>query len=171
MKYVDYGKLIFEHWRKQFGEKDENERLRVSIIKGIDTKNPASYKIVLGSNLTSYSAESEGKQWVTISRINRMEPKDSVNLDRFLMLYGKFKAYFLAPASAAISKGQYEFFPELGLLKEEIYVIDAWRLKLTDPELSAIGEKDDIIVPEGVQKIPLYDALEKIKQMKLNTSK
>lgn len=100
-----------------------------------------------------------------------MEPKDSVNLDRFLVNYSKFNVYFLAPANADISKGQYEYYPELGFLKKEINVIDAWRLTITDPELSAIGEEDDIVVPEGVTQVPLYDALEKINKLKLNSSK
>ena len=43
-------KKIFSQWRQEFGNTDTHEKIRVSIITGIDSDNPAAYRVVIGIN-------------------------------------------------------------------------------------------------------------------------
>jgi hypothetical protein len=45
-KDASAGKSIFEAWRSKLGRIDDEERLRISIIKGIDAADPHGYRVV-----------------------------------------------------------------------------------------------------------------------------
>ncbi len=47
-KDVEAGKLIFNQWRVELGQEDVEEKLRVSIVTGINKYHPFSYKVIIG---------------------------------------------------------------------------------------------------------------------------
>jgi hypothetical protein len=92
---------IFAGWQQELGQVDTNERLRVSIVTGIDSDNPAAYRVIISENPSwSKLKESEGKQVIIIARLNTMTPDTSNNLNRFMDAYRTKKEYLLIPGQA-----------------------------------------------------------------------
>jgi hypothetical protein len=52
---------IFTCWRKELGKIDHDEKLRLTIVRGIDKKNLHSYRIVVTANLTFGQTPPQGK--------------------------------------------------------------------------------------------------------------
>jgi hypothetical protein len=90
----DECKQIFSQWNHELGNEDIEERIRVSIITGIDSDNPAAYRVVIGVNPDRIQA-SDNSQFVMTYRINTMEPKDSKNLNQFVDFFDKLGFYIL----------------------------------------------------------------------------
>ena len=89
---------IFEGLRSELGSEDKDDRLRVSIITGINRDNPAAYRVVISANPDGSGIP--GSQFIIVARINTMEPKTSENLDRFLKSYQEHGRYKITPATA-----------------------------------------------------------------------
>jgi hypothetical protein len=83
---------IFSGWIDDLGKSDEKRRLRITIIRGIDKDNPCNYRVVIGSNFLS---ETANKSVRTICRINTMTPQTSENLDKFLQEYQNHECFTL----------------------------------------------------------------------------
>ena len=77
----EVGRAIFRQWREVVGQSDERNRLRISIITGIDKTNPSSYRVLIGSN--PVAPMQTGMEVVSIARVNAMHPENSANLDLF----------------------------------------------------------------------------------------
>jgi hypothetical protein len=98
---------IFEGWHKRYGNNDEYEELRVSIIEGPVQGEGPGYSVHIGPDpeaVTKCFKDAgypvEGGLFVDVSRINRMNPNpDSKYLEMFKDQYRQFKSYFLAPGA------------------------------------------------------------------------
>ncbi len=144
------GKEIFKQWHKQFGDVDEFEELRVSIIEGdIPGENPG-YSIVISSNPdhTIKRAQAQGQtvdadKFLIGSRIHRMNPPaGSNNLSMFKKAYAEKKTYLLIPAS--LSKRGLQPYFELGIVKSEIHFRHIDEVKPDDIEsLVLVSSKRD----------------------------
>lgn len=159
---------IFEAWRGRFGDTDGNEEIRVSIITGVDQKNPSSYSVVVGVNPRVKKGELSGGQIVTIARINRMEPADLRNLNGFLKQYGRAGSFLLAPAHFVDASTPPKFFTELAVKKKEVIVREAWQVGEHDPDSCALQADDSPIIPSGVTDAPVLRAMERIRQRRRN---
>ena len=148
---------IFQGWREEVGPEDSKERIRVSIVTGISTENPAAYRVILGTN-PDWSTRSSASQFVFVYRINTMQPTTSANLDRFLERYSDKKKYMLVPGEAQ-GAGLGRIAPKLGILKHELVVRPAWQIAEHDPDVCGINLDDKIIIPEGVKDAPVLAAL------------
>jgi len=159
-KDPDVAKQIFMQWLNELGNRDEDDRLRISIVRGINKKKPYHYRVVVGSNPnTSFS--SPGIRFVAVvNRVHTLEPSSHENLERFLQSYNSFGHYFLAPAIA--NKDMTSIHPMLDycISKREIHVKDAWEIGKNDLEGTAIHEDDDPIIPEGVTNPPIFELLQ-----------
>src|SRR6185436_6769803 len=62
--------------------------LRISIVRGISKKNPHAYRVALMPGDEWFRA-SGSRLAIMPARINTMEPKDPINLQRFLDHYGR----------------------------------------------------------------------------------
>lgn len=157
------GRQIFEHWRASFGKIDENEKIRLSIIGGINRAFPFHYRVSIGSKI-----EIEDEKPVNmISRINQMSPDNSVNLDNFKRA---FKAigdyYFLVPAKFSGPTFSFDdLFLDLSIGKRVIEFRDAWQIAENDPDLMALRKGDDPIIPNGISDPPVRQALKKIRKI------
>jgi hypothetical protein len=155
---------IFRGWRKRLGEVDRDERLKISIITGIDKNNPFSYKITIGTKYDSEELDSEGKYVFMVSRTHRMDPPNHKNLDGFLQRYERLGAYMLLPAHYASETEQPTLFWNLWIGKSELTVRPAWQIGENDPEVIALSKDDDPIIPEGIKSAPVIRALQKIRR-------
>ncbi len=149
---------IFERWRERFGERDTNEEIRISVVRGVSASNPHHYKVLVTSELTHEKLLPK-KSYFSVGRVNYMEPNNSENINRFLTDYYKFGVFKLA---AAIVSGptQPRFLTRLTIDKSTVYIKEAWQVGLSDPELMAINKDDNPIIPDGVEDPPILKALE-----------
>jgi hypothetical protein len=122
---------IFEQWHMRYGNNDEFEELRISIIEGPIKGQGDGYSVHVGTDPDAWLKRlkaagytvSEHDIYLSVSRINRMNPEPgSKNLEIFKQLYREHKIYFLAPCviskdlksvapffDLAIRKGKIEF--------------------------------------------------------------
>lgn len=149
---------IFEDLENEIGNEDSGDRLRISIIKGINRKEPAHYRVCVSENLT-YGLN---KTVQIIARINTMTPSTSENLDRFLSASDDRKSYILSYAvvnneriieSSSVKKKS--------IRKFDINVLEAWKIGPNDIEVMAIHSDDDPLIPEGVSNAPIIEALKR----------
>ena len=154
------GKVIFENWRKQVGDEDKNDVVRVAIIRGLSKSRPFEYAVVIGANVIHLKAFPENT-FTLVSRINRMSPGSDENINKFLQWFAQHKAFLLAPAS--LEHSSRELFPELSIRKQQVAVRQAWQIGENDPDRCVLKEDDDPIVPDEVVDPPVYRALERIR--------
>jgi hypothetical protein len=159
-KDASAGKSIFEGWRNKLGRIDDQEQLRISIVRGIDAANPHCYRVVIGSNMDILSSEPL-TQMVLVSRINRMDPKNSDNLDGFLNRFKSVGRFFLAPAHFISEESPPELYLDLRIEKKQLTVRPAWQIGPNDPDSIAIEKDDNPIIPADVLDVPVGKLLKK----------
>lgn len=158
-------KQIFSQWKQEFGDEDVEEKIRVSIITGIDADNPAAYRIVIGMN-PNWIKASSNSQFILTYQINTMEPRNSRNLDQFVDFFEELGFYILVPGYVSEDFSSTEFYPELGILKRQIFIRPAWQIGEHDFDLCGIKLDDKIIIPKDVKEPPIVHALAQIRKMK-----
>jgi hypothetical protein len=149
---------IFEDLENKIGSEDNEDRLRISIIRNIDRKNPAHYRVCISENFTFDS----NKTVQMIARKNTMTPSTSENLDRFLSAFNERKSYTL---SYAVVKNERIIESSLAkkktIRKFDINVLEAWKVGPNDIEVMAIHSDDDPLIPEGVSNPPIIESLKR----------
>ena len=163
--FYDYesGKAIFREWRKLYGPVDERDALRITIVREIDRNDPPAYVIMLSSEIEG--RELSGTMLYLSSRINRMKPKDRVNLDHFLKAYAQTGTFVLAPLPLDALGTFQPMDPDLVIVKHRLIVRDAWTIGDNDPELVCIHIDDTPIIPKGVTDPPINRTLERLRRM------
>ncbi len=159
----EMGKKIFTQWQKDIGEIDKNEKIRMSIIRGIDNKNPHAYKIQIGANPMIFP---EGKRFVTYySRIHRMDALSTKNLDRFLESYHEVGAYYLGASFAPEGfdgSQPLEFDNQYRIGKKSINICNAYEIGPNDIDAVVITKDDEpIIPPKHKNDAPILELLKK----------
>jgi hypothetical protein len=166
-KEPEAGKAIFSEWRRQLGSTDSAERIRVAIFTGIDKGNPAHYKIVIGSNIADWeSGAVTNQQFIMISRINRMAPPDTRNLDAFIKSFNLVGFYYLMPGHFRDLSIKPQIFHEFAIRKRQIVVRPIWKVDENDPDLAAIDLDDTPFIPDGIDDIPILRALEQKRRFR-----
>lgn len=160
----DAGRQIFAHWRQELGPQDKDERLRVTIIQGIDRSNPHVYRVVIGSNLPDGLTE-DTKTVFMVSRSNTMVPTSGVNLQRFLRSYDAAGRYFLAGAVNRDEQSGPVPVSDVHIGKRELNVRNAWQIGRNDPDVVGIREDDDPIIPPGQQDAPVLEVLRLLQEI------
>lgn len=148
--HIEAGLAIFSRWRERFGPEDAGDDLRIAIITGISKSNPAHYAVVIGANPDRIPISSE-RTILFVSRINRMTPTTTANLDNFLRLFEQFGTYNLSP----VQMTQGDLHPELSLTKRHLHVRQAWEIGEQDTDAAAIHHDDNPIIPPGVTDAPV----------------
>lgn len=122
-------KEIFENWHLRYGDNDEYEELRISIIEGDIPNEKAGYSIHINvdAEATVKRLQDVGYDHdiddyiVSIGRIHRMNPSsNSKNLENFKKAYKKFKTYLLIPVIMQNNQSLTPLF-KLGIRKGKIY--------------------------------------------------
>jgi hypothetical protein len=158
---ADIGKKIFEGLRARFGDYDEANDLRVAIIRGINAEEPNSYAVTIGPNFENSDME-DGNIITGLSRINRMTPQSSANLDRFISEYYRKGGFILAPAKMNPKNyAEADYYPDFGIAKKHLVLRNAWDLEEYDFDLIAIDENDTPFVPPGADASRVLKAIER----------
>ena len=157
------GQAIFRAWKELWGEVDENDVLRLAIITGLSKRNPAEYAVVVGPNLTK-PEKHEAKSILTVSRIHRMVPTNSTNLDNFIAAYKKAGTFLLAPGE--MTTNMPTPFAQFAITKRQLNIRQAWEISENDPDICVLEADDEPIIPSGVVDPPVKKALEKIRSRK-----
>lgn len=157
-EHGEAGAEIFAQWRQEMGKHDEQERLRVVIIRGVDRQRPHAYRVVVTANL-NVLAKGRAKQFGIISRHCETDPTSDQNLNMFIESHCRVGAYFLGHAQlpangvfTAPTSGTY-------LLKREFTVRQAWEIGEHDPDSAAIHPDDDPVIPPGQSDAPILAVL------------
>lgn len=129
---IEDGKKIFSAWQEQFGKKDLNEIIRISIIQGVDENAPLHYTVGIGSNLEL--EKGTVRFVVSPTRRHTMTPQTSENLDRFQDAYAHFGCYLLAPGMMQ-PNGQPEILFQHGLIKKNINIKNAKEVSANDADI------------------------------------
>lgn len=136
---------IFKGLRKELGSKNDTNRLRISIIRKFDKKNPMHYRVCI-SETPSFK---HAKLTNIISRINTMTPVSDNNLNRFLDAYEKVGHCILTFSGQKGTEIQADqSIRAMSILISQIHVMDAWQIGPNDIEIAAMHEDDDPIIPE-----------------------
>jgi len=152
---------IFALWRSELGSRDDDNKLRVAIIRGVSKASPHAYRVVLGSDPVVSFTQSTITHAVMVARINTMEPSSSENLKRFLDSYEVCKSYIL---TFAFQVGQQiTIGRDNQLLKQQLVVREAWEVGPYDIDVVAIQEDDDPIVPDEQRNAPVLGTLKRLR--------
>ncbi|WP_166415953.1 hypothetical protein [Cochlodiniinecator piscidefendens] len=141
---------IFKEWNEKFGRKDVEDRIRISIIRGIDADNRHHYRAHVTQSIDpERNVAEERKMVVSVSRLNTMEPDSSTNLDGFLEQFEKFGMFFLVPAVISASGREPELLLSQSILRRNLHIRQAWEIEENDPDFVAIRNSDNMVTPSG----------------------
>lgn len=164
-KNPEVGKAIFEGWINRYGRDNAGKALRVGLVTGLTKAHPSWYAISIGPDIATVS-ERDGRTFLWISRIHRMEPTSRINLDRFLNDLREFGSFYLAPAGVKADVTEPEMFFDLAFPKEGLEVREAWEIGENDPDGSVLHDDYDPIIPPGVTDPPVRAAMERLRTLR-----
>jgi hypothetical protein len=163
----DAGMAIFRELIAKIGKRDEMDRLRVSIITGIQKESPFAYSVLISSNLVLAKDATRPQEVVSVFRINRMGPRNSFSIDTFKARLENTQKYLLLPAYGPDPNGKYTPFVELSIEKNSIRICPAWQIGEHDIDSMGISPDDEPIIPPDVVDAPILRLIERRKQRKL----
>ena len=148
---------IFAGLQEELGEEDLEDRLRVSIIRGISAKNPAWYRVVIGTELKALKGPTNAQlaYAMMVSRLQTMTPNSSANLERFLANYATAGAYYLAAALMGEDRHQVKAIGKIRVNKKRLHIRQAWEIGPNDPDSAGIREDDEPLIPADKKDIPV----------------
>lgn len=158
------GKKIFEDWILQYGKVDKNEIISLTIVKGINKENPHWYKILVDKKIEKEKIK-DGDFVSLSARFHRMEPKNGDNLAKVINGFELYKQYVLIPVQVD-SSFNVKHYPELGILKTHLKIINAWEIGIHDFERVVITEDDNPIIPDNIANAPVLEVLKEKKNKK-----
>ncbi len=118
----DVAKKIMEGWKNKFGDEDENEEIRVTIVEDISEANPTYYTVGIGTNIEAQKKKSGGTRYfASVTRSHTMTPATTENLERFKKEYQKYGCYWLAVGACDRAGGNFKIDFDHMLFKREIH--------------------------------------------------
>lgn len=159
------GREIFAHWRKEIGTVDRTERLRLTLVRGINKKNVYAYRVLISVNPDEKGSGDCSKLFFITSRIHTMEPTSDSNLRAFLENYRVAGSFLLMPALSHGVASPPELFYDSAILKRDLQLRDAWEIGLNDPDVAALRDDDDPLIPDGQDDAPVLRTLKWLREM------
>lgn len=155
---------ILEAWYKELGRTDDQDKLRITIIRGIKKDEPNTYRILIGTNLENYFGKQNGRFWTTTNRSVVLAPKNNENLDGFLQSFRQFGVYFLT--YVCTNDGEPARMPKFDvmIMKKTLHVRDAWTIGVGDVDFMGVSEDDDPILPEALGDAPVLALIAEQKE-------
>lgn len=154
---------IFEEWQDRFGREDANEEIRISIVKGIDRKNPYYYRGCISRDMDAI-AKDDARRFVSVARMTTMTVSDHKNLELFQRAFATQGCYFLLPAIFN-GEGKPQLLPERAILKRKLNVREAWQIGRHDLDSMAVTPNDDVIIPDGEESPPIHELFDWRREM------
>src|SRR5208282_6675631 len=137
-KNEEPARRIFSNWRRDIGETDIDHVIRISVITGIDKKDPTAYALHITTNVEALLKGSKGEQAVITSRIHKMETVSPNTMRDFHTMRDQYGCFFLAPAIFQTGQPLPKLITEVRILKQKVIVKSAWEIGLNDPDLVAL---------------------------------
>lgn len=156
---------IFVEWREILGEVDKENKLRISIITGVSKEHPLNYKVIISTNMEKFDLGNFNHFIFTV-RFIEMFPQTSNHLDYLLTAYKKVGRFTLVPAKANAELNYPVSIGKHWLGKDNLIVRPAWQIGSNDPDVAAIQEGDDPIIPESEMNPPVLRALNRFSKRK-----
>lgn len=150
---------IFETWKNDLGKNDPEDKLRVTIVRGINLKEPFSYRILIGTNLDSYFGVGKRRFFATANRSLVVNPSSNKNLDGFLDSFRHFGGYFLSYVCMKGDTPPDNVSWDSFLVKQSIHVRDAWSIGVGDVDHMGVAEDDDPIIPAEIATPPVLELI------------
>lgn len=144
---IEYGKKIFNEWLQDFGSLDKEDVINITIIKGIDKKEPFAYKVMISKNEKSVKSTIADGIAQILTRFHKMDAKTPDNLNNLIFGFNHFKKYKLIPAYIN-EKGAIEPIFDRAIIKTSLVIKDAWEVGENDLERSVIQKNDNPIIPD-----------------------
>jgi hypothetical protein len=140
---------ILTHLVRDIGTQDPENRLRITIVKGISKRNPTHYRVVIGSNVDAADFKKFG---AIMFRVHTMTPSSTQNLDRFLAAYEQIGAYLVGigevnPHLPTLPEPMRHGY----VLKKTLQVRDAWTIGINDMDSAGVTPEDDVLIPADRQ--------------------
>ncbi|RWX70812.1 hypothetical protein EN780_02105 [Mesorhizobium sp. M4B.F.Ca.ET.089.01.1.1] len=157
---AEAGKAIFDGFRERFGEHDPDNDLRIAVIRGVSSKNPFAYAVVVGPNVEKNLPESD-KLVGFVSRINVMQPKNDIHLRNFIRQLKRDGRYLLAPAHLPSLDAEPKPMLGLGIGKYHLEIKEAWQIGASDPDAVVLDLDDPPIIPPDQPDAPVIETLRK----------
>lgn len=95
---------IFSQWRKRFGTVDQEEYIQISIVKEVSFESPAHYDVIVTAKFLHENDFGYYNKTAYPSRLRKMTPNSSENLDQFICKYRESGEYFLTAMTAKNNK-------------------------------------------------------------------
>lgn len=134
----DAARKIFERWHERFGRVDEGDEIYIAIVRGISVENPAHYRMLITSSVSTEGELTGDQRLIIASRIQTMHAKSDTHLMHFLSIYNRAEAYTLVPAIST-SNGEPKFLSEFAILKRKLSVKTVSEIKEYDIERIVLG--------------------------------
>jgi hypothetical protein len=150
---------IFRLWHEELGSRDEKERLRITILRGVKRSEPYTYRVIFGLNPDVELRGHRKGLAVMVARVHTMEPTSHANLHRFLENLHAVGHYGLAHCILESRAPQPELKTQHVVIKRELFVRDAWQIGPNDVDLVGLQEDDDPIIPEDQANAPVLEVL------------
>jgi hypothetical protein len=159
------GKKIFRGWRKKVGAENRDGWLSVTVITGIRRDSPLDYRVAIGISESYMKNMTSSKRLLAMAyRMHDMTPSSGRNLDVLQTHFRRAGFVFLVPAAFnPASQSVIEMTNEnlqLGIKLSQLQFIDAWKVGITSPLITAMRGITDPIIPHGITEVPLLQALE-----------
>ncbi|WHA53406.1 toll/interleukin-1 receptor domain-containing protein [Acinetobacter pittii] len=104
-----FGKQIFDELNESIQNDDLSNRIRLTIVKDIDSSNPSHYKMLIGPNeeyLNEMSDRIKSQDpdidlsykstfFIGLSRVLELRPKNSENLQKFIQTFNERKCFYI----------------------------------------------------------------------------
>ncbi len=152
---IEYGRKIFEKWVDDFGTKDEEDLIRISIVKGVEKNHPIHYMVQVSADFDALEKTNSNKSIIAISRLNLMEATTHQHLEFFISEHERTGCYFVVPVELTPEGPQ----PIMGLkiLKSKINVIDAWKVGPNSQDCPAIRDPSRVLFPANEKNAPVFE--------------
>ena len=157
---------IFKSWRKRYGDDDVKDDLKITIVRGISRDSPAAYAVMVSQNPDNVPI-SVGSIIGFVSRINRMYPDSTQNLDQFLAHFARHGRYLLLRAHLPNKLARPEPFFDLPIGKHNLTVINAWEITTNDIAASVLDLDERPLIPTDQPNAPVLKTLEWLKSLRL----
>ena len=150
---------IFTEWRQELGAEDEKDRLRLSIIRGIEQNSPSKYRVIIGANMATAFTRPDMRFATMNFRLNTMAPSSDENLVRFLEEFRNVGRYVLAYAQEGDGRSPMLMLDD-PILKHDLHVREAWEIGRHDADSIGVMIDDDPIIPATQQDPPVRELIE-----------
>ena len=166
-KNLSAAKDIFRSWRKRYGDDDIKNDLKITIVRGISRDRPAAYAAMVSQNPDNVPLSEENVIGF-LSRIQRMYPNSTQNLDQFLADYALHGRYVLIPAHLPNRQSSPKPVFDLPIGKHNLTVINAWEIPANDMTAAVLDLDEPPFIPADQPNPPALKTLEWLKSLRVN---